>query len=497
MVAAARKDLTDKAVKALKPALAGKRYIVWDAQLPHFGVRVTDRADEEGKAAVRTFVVVKRVPGQRDPVTHVIGRYPATPLKDARDLARGVLGVISEGKSPREVEREQRREDARRRGETFAAALTAFLEDGALAGLRSGGETEAILRRDFLGQISKRVKKTSERDGKPITEWVTEWSGGPDSAWSKLPVAKIERRDVIERLDTIKRRRGKHAARHALGAARKFYSWCAEGERFGIVVSPCANIRDKTIGFSKDGRELKRRRVLADAELRDVWAAADHLTAQQREKALAKNAEADVSRMFDPVEPLVKLLALTGQRLNDIACARRPEIDLEKATLLIPPERYKTNTAQEVPLPPLAVDILKALPRFARGFALTTTGGARPVSGVSKMKARLDKAIAARRKKAGTEPMPSWVLHDLRRTVRTRLVSDLGVEAFVAERVIGHALPGLHGVYDQGTHRDQKRDALERWAKALAVIVGLKPPPEGATVVTAQEVEKRRKRKRS
>lgn len=106
-------------------------------------------------------------------------------------------------------------------------------------------------------------------------------------------------------------------------------------------------------------------------------------------------------------------------------------------------------------------------------------------------------AIAERRKKATGEPMPPWVLHDLRRTVRTRLVSDLGIEAYIAERVIGHALPGLHALYDQGSHRDQKRDALDRWADALAVIVGAAPPPEGAAVVPPAEVERARRRRRA
>ena len=39
-----KKVLTDRALKALKPARAGKRYIIWDAQQPHLGVRVTDNA---------------------------------------------------------------------------------------------------------------------------------------------------------------------------------------------------------------------------------------------------------------------------------------------------------------------------------------------------------------------------------------------------------------------------------------------------------------------
>jgi integrase len=482
MVAAAKKVLTDRALQALQPAEEGRRYVVWDAMTPHLGVRVTDKG-------TKSFIVVRRRPGARDPDTIVMGKYPAVKLKDARAKAPSVLGTLAEGRTPAEVQAERLHEEARRRKETFASAVADFIADGVLAGLRSGRETEAILRRDFLGQVRREV----ERDGRTEENWVA----ASDPQWSKTPVAQIARRDVIARLDEIKRARGKHAARHALGAVRKFFSWCVEGERYGVDTSPCANVRDKTLGFAKDGRELKRKRVLTDEELRDMWTAAEELTAKARAKLLARDAGADISRAYDPTQPLVKLLLLTGQRLNDIARARWSEIDVEKATLTVPPERYKTGVAQEVPLSPMAKDTLIALPRFARGFALTTTGGARPISGFAKLKRRLDDAIAERRKRDGREAMPPWVLHDIRRTVRTRLVSDLGVEAFVAERVIGHALPGLHGVYDQGTHRDAKRAALDRWADALAIIVHAEPAPEGGKVVSASEVETRRRVRRS
>jgi integrase len=139
--------------------------------------------------------------------------------------------------------------------------------------------------------------------------------------------------------------------------------------------------------------------------------------------------------------------------------------------LFVPPERYKTGVAHEVPLTPAAVDIVRALPKFSDGYVFTTTGGQRPISGISKMKAQLDGAVSEQRKKAGAKQMPPWVLHDLRRTLRTRLTSDLDVDAFTAERVLGHALPGLHGVYDQGTHRTQKRAALKKWEIKLLSIV--------------------------
>jgi len=443
MVAAASKVvLTDRGLKTLKPAPAGKRYIVWDAMQPHLGVRVTE-------SGAVSFVVVKRSPGAAHPDTHVLGRYPTMTLKAARNAAPGILGMLAEGKSPSQARAEEAREVARRRADTFATAVEKFIEYEEGKRLRTARETAATLRREFLGQTWTRVKVTAERDGKPITEWVTQWVDGPEPIWRKRPITEITRRDVIERLDDIKTRGGKHAARHALGAVRKLFAWAEEGERFGLAESPAARIRDKTIGIT--GRDLKRQRVLGDAELRDVWRAA--------------------GTVGYPFGRLVQMLMLTGQRLNDIAKAQRHEIDIDAGILTVPPERFKTNVLQEVPLAPRAVEILKALPKFKAGYVFTTTAGVRPISGLSKMKARLDKAIADKRDEDGGEPMAPWVLHDLRRTLRTRLTSDLDVDAFIAERVLGHALPGLHGVYDQGAHRTQKRAALEKWAERLLAIV--------------------------
>ncbi len=398
--------------------------------------------------------MIRRRPGvDKHPLRVTLGPYnphvePGGPgsLAWARKEARAALEAIVDGKHPDEERRlkaeEERLKAAKLQQETFGNAVAEFIA-GELGGLRSGRATEATLRRVFLGQ---------QREGKKIAEWID----GPDPVWRDRPVAQLRRLDIVERLDAVKRGGGKHAARHALSAVRKFFNWAAEGERWGVEVSPCAGISDRVIGFRRDRRELKRTRVLSDDELRHLWAAAEGLA--------------------NPYGSLVKLLAITGQRLNDIASARWSEIDLEKAVLTVPPERYKTATAHEVPLTPRAVRIIEQLPRFAGGrYALTTTAGRRPISGTSKMKQRLDLAIAAQN---GGEPVPAWTLHDIRRTVRTRLTGDCEVEAYIAERVIGHALPGLHSVYDQGTHRPQKRDALERWERALLEIVEPKPPAD-------------------
>jgi integrase len=116
------------------------------------------------------------------------------------------------------------------------------------------------------------------------------------------------------------------------------------------------------------------------------------------------------------------------------------------------------------------------------------------VSGFGKAKKHLDREIAAVRARATGKratPMAPWRLHDLRRTMRTRL-SELGVLPVVAELVIGHKQQGIAAVYDLHRYDEEKRRALEAWEQRLRSIVDPQPAPP-ANVVAHEEMEKRRK----
>jgi integrase len=166
-----------------------------------------------------------------------------------------------------------------------------------------------------------------------------------------------------------------------------------------------------------------------------------------------------------PYGPLFRLLILTGQREREIADTRWSEIDIEKGVWTIPAARMKGGRAHEVPLTPGTQALFRGLPRFNSGESIfTTTGGAKPVNGFSKAKARMDSLTG----------VSGWVIHDLRRTMRTHL-SALPVQDLVRELVIAHAKPGLHKVYDQHAYQDEKRYCLELWEQRLMSIV--EPPP--------------------
>lgn len=71
--------------------------------------------------------------------------------------------------------------------------------------------------------------------------------------------------------------------------------------------------------------------------------------------------------------------------------------------------------------------------------------------------------------------MPRWTLHDLRRTARS-LMSRAKVPADHAERVLGHVIGGVRETYDRYEYLDEKRDALEKLAGLIELI--LKPPAD-------------------
>jgi integrase len=70
--------------------------------------------------------------------------------------------------------------------------------------------------------------------------------------------------------------------------------------------------------------------------------------------------------------------------------------------------------------------------------------------------------------------MDHWTIHDLRRTVRTNL-PKLGITPDTAERVLGHTIGRVRGVYDRHAYDEQKRHALEAWARHVETLIGGKP----------------------
>lgn len=129
--------------------------------------------------------------------------------------------------------------------------------------------------------------------------------------------------------------------------------------------------------------------------------------------------------------------------------------------------RAKNGLQHEVPLSPLAVEILRCLPRRDnRELVFGSSAGA--FQGWSNAKTALDARIrnVMSEDRGPDEFRTPWRLHDIRRTVATGL-ADLGVLPHIVEAVLNHVSghrAGVAGTYNRAVYATEKRDALNRWA---------------------------------
>jgi integrase len=348
-----------------------------------------------------------------------LGLHGSITADEARDFAKKRAGEVADKRDP-VAEREVSRAEAAKARATEANTVDALLDNFMTRyvrknGLRRGDDVERIFERLVRPRIGKK------------------------------PIYELRRHDVVEMLDAIEDENGPVMADRVLAHVRKAFNW--QAARDDQFVPPIVRGMART-----RPAERARKRVLTDEEIRDLW------------KAL------DAARAPTPYAVFVRALLLTAQRRDEVARMRWEEIEAD--TWIIPAERYKTNVPNAVPLTAAVRALLGTAGK--KGFVFSTTGGKNPFSGYSKAKRVLDEAVSELRKKEGRKPMPHWVLHDLRRTARS-LMSRSGVPGDIGERVLGHVISGVRGVYDRHSYEAEKRDALARLAALLERI--LNPAP--------------------
>jgi integrase len=254
-------------------------------------------------------------------------------------------------------------------------------------------------------------------------------------ALGSRPIDTIRRRDITELLDTVQDERGNAMADQVLALLRRIFNWYAT--RDDDFATPIVR------GMARrTAEERERDRVLTDDELRKVCRTAETFPA--------------------PWGQFVRFMLLTASRRTEAAGMAWDEVCGDVWT--IPAERYKTGTEVTLPLSRAAMKVLAELPRIANCDYAFSTDGRQPISGFSTMKLKFDYASGVK----------DWRLHDLRRTARS-LLSRAGVNPDVAERCLGHAIPGIRGVYDRHAYTEEMRVAFERLAALIDTIVREEP----------------------
>jgi integrase len=151
------------------------------------------------------------------------------------------------------------------------------------------------------------------------------------------------------------------------------------------------------------------------------------------------------------------------------------ESELVGSTWHLAAERTKNARAHDVPLSDAVLEVLAATMKIGgAGYLFTTTGNS-PLSNFHRGREALAERMRAIAEKERGEPVevPHWTFHDLRRTCATGM-ARLGIPVRVTEAVLNHVSGtggGIVAVYQRHDYAEEKRSALEAWARFVASIV--------------------------
>jgi integrase len=328
---------------------------------------------------------------------YTIGPYGRVTLHQAKLAAQKVFTAKLEGRDPAAEKREANRRIV---ADRVTDLLEAFIAQH-VAQNRSAGEVSRMLRREII-------------------------------PWGTRSIHEITKRDVVDLVSAIHQRGTPIAANKVLKTIKTFLRWCV-GQAV-LDVSPAD-------GVPLPAKEVTRDRVLTEDELVRVIVAA--------------------RTMGEPYGAIVELLALTGQRREEVARCTWDEIDLRARVWTLPRERTKNTKHHTVHLSDQAVTVLSGTRKLGK-FVFSQTGE-NPFQAFSSAKRELDKLSG----------VTGWRLHDLRRTCVSGM-ARLGVAPHVADKILNHqsgTISGVAAVYQRHDFLAERNDALEQWAAHVVRLI--------------------------
>jgi integrase len=322
---------------------------------------------------------------------------------DARQAARKLLAKVALGHDPQQEKAGKRRQAA----QTCHSVVEAYL----------------AAKQGELRPVSYRIAKL--------------YLTGPYfEPLHPLGVTAITRADVATCIRAVAKKHSVPTAAAARRALSAFFAWAIADGLLGSGANPVG-------GSHRPDDPKPRDRVLSPAELVAIWNAV--------------GCDDDYGRV-------IRLLALTGGRANEIGGMRWSEFDLDAGTWTLPAERSKNHRAHMIALPPAALDIVVLVPRSERDHLFGSRAGAGFTSWPWRKK-ELDCRLA------GT--VKAWRVHDIRRTVATGM-ADLGIEPHHIEACLNHFSghrAGAAGIYNRSSYVRAVKAALARWSEHVLALV--------------------------
>jgi integrase len=318
-------------------------------------------------------------------------------------------------------------------------------------------ETEATTARNVVAEWAWHYARKHRKRPREAVRLARVYFATP---WAKRPASELTKRDAVLLLDRIVARGSDVMARRVLSLGLQIFDFAVARDL--LTVNPFR-------GVPRPGEsEAPRQRKLIDDEIRAFWHALDNPKARFTATQQVKLA--------------LKLILVTGQRPGEVAGAAWSEFDGDR--WVIPPERIKSSRRHkqrgphEVPLSPLAVELLGELRVLSKDrLHVFPSVHAKQKRDKSMLELALSRALRNNRKSDGTVlGLPWFTPHDLRRSAASGM-TRLGTTRLHVSKVLNHSdrdVTGRH--YDQHDYWKEKATALDAWGEHLRAVIAGKAP---------------------
>ncbi|MEI6269288.1 MAG: integrase arm-type DNA-binding domain-containing protein [Methylococcaceae bacterium] len=346
----------------------------------------------------------------------IMGKYPALSLSKARTQSRAYRTDLDNGKNPAAIKRQEKMETvAKALAEKSASTVGELVDD--------------FFKRNIDDKCSSSIgiRQSVDKHIIPVI--------------GAMKIEAVKPMHISNMLDGI---HSPTAANKVLSITKRIFNHAIK--RHTIDSNPAAAFDNSDAG----GKESPRDRFLSESEIIELF------------KAMS------ASDKFSHHHYLTtKLLFLIGCRKGELFKAKSTDFDFINAVWVMSLDN-KTKSAITIPLSSQAIEIIRELMKYQieGSLYLFPTNGTRVSKSGCIGAAYLNKPIRVYVIPLMNDCNP-FVVHDLRRTMRTHLTGSLGANRFVAERCLNHKIAGMEGVYDSGDYLPERRAALDKWANFL------------------------------
>ena len=378
--------------------------------------------DGEGRGTGRLLLVLKPMPtritaewmaqqwreGRR--TKSKIGSYPAMSLSEARELfKRDFEELILRGRS-----------------------------------IKITGDTRPGTVSDLFAAYVKHLKN----NGKPSWSDVEQSLNKVADTLGRNRLARdINPDDVLGILRPIYERGAKAMADHVRSYIRSAYSWAIKSEhdyrsmsprRLKLAVNPAAGIPTEP--------KVAGTRWLDEEEFVQLY----------------RWLGCPDSPVHPPYTRAVRILMLTGQRVEEIARLHKDQWDAKEH--IIDWSKTKNGKPHAIPVPPIATELIGSIiPNKYGWFFPSAKDPSEPVS------ANTLYSFMWRQRDRGVIPVVTN--RDLRRTWKT-LAGKAGVSKEIRDRIQNHALQDVSSKsYDRWSYMPEKRAGMEKWNEFITKLL--------------------------